>query len=712
MAWPRPPELPEGNTTASKRSSESAVSSSAVLTTKAGSVFALCAANGDIDARVSDAHGLFFHDMRYLDRATLRLNGGPLSVLLASADSADRSISEMTNPRLQLASGVPLPKEMLGIRRERRLARTVEEDVTVQNFALHSVQVGLSFEFEACFDDIFVIRGSRRGKRGELREPRWEGSTLCLQYDGADGRSRGLDLNFDPPPSQMGPGEASYDLSLDAHGSTRIRITGELRDLGPGTLESTPLRPPATRYLNRVLIETDNTLFNRVLQRSLDDLQMLLTRQRGETYFAAGVPWFVALFGRDSLVTALEILPLDPRIASNTLRRLAKFQGRRTDPRTLEQPGRILHELRVGEKANLGEVPYTPYYGTVDATPLFIIVLGQYLRWTGDVALWRQLKGNLVRALAWIDQNAGRGSGFTAYATEANLGWKDSANGIVRSDGSLAQAPIALVEAQGFVHWAKLEAARLFDLDGDLETSARLRQEANDLRLRFNRAFWLRDRRYFALALEGERRPVEAISSNPGQALLSGIVSPRHVAAVSRMLMSERLFSGWGVRTLASSEAAYNPIDYQVGAVWPHDNALICAGLKRCGQSQASLRIFSAIYDAAAAFPQFRLPEVFCGFPRAEFVAPVRYPVACSPQAWAAGALPLMLMANLGLEADAIGRELKISDPKLPDWLRVVTVRNLQVGESYVDLRFENMAGATQVVVLNRRGEVTVNVRL
>lgn len=342
--------------------------------------------------------------MRYLDRATLRLNGGPLSVLLASVNEPDRSISELTNPRLQLATGSSFPKEMLGIRRERRLSNTVQEEVTVQNFALLDVQVTLVFEFEAVFDDIFVIRGSRRGRRGELHKPAWSDSTLAFRYDGADGRRRRLGLTFDPPPSRKDPQGATYDLNLDAHGGTTIWIMGVLSDEGGGLLEATPVRRPAIKYLDRVTVETNNPLFNGVLQRCFDDLRMLLTRQGGETFLAAGVPWFVALFGRDSLITALEALAYDPRIAANTLQLLAKHQGHRYDPRTLEEPGRILHELRVGEMAHLHEVPYTPYYGTVDATPLFVVLLGEYVRWTGDIGLWHQLKANAVRALDWIDR--------------------------------------------------------------------------------------------------------------------------------------------------------------------------------------------------------------------------------------------------------------------------------------------------------------------
>ena len=679
------------------------------LTTKSGTLFALCALNGDMDTAVNNAHGLYFHDMRYLDRATLRVNGGPLSVLLANADRSDRSISELTNPPWQLVGGA-LPEQRLSIRRERRLAKVMTEQVLIQNFALRDLQVTVGFEFAAAFDDIFVIRGSRRGKRGNLHEPQWDGATLTFRYDGADQRRRQLALKFDPEPSRMDGSGATYELTLAARAATTIRIIGELSDAGSGSLEEVPTKP-ASKYLKDVTVETDNQLFNLVLRRSFDDLKMLLTRQRGDTFFAAGVPWFVALFGRDSLITALQTLLYDPRIAANTLKLLAKYQGRRDDQQTREEPGRILHELRVGEMANLHEVLYTPYYGSVDATPLFIVLLGEYVRWTGDRGLWRQLKGNIVRALDWIDRSRDHGLGFTSYDTDTNMGWKDSGNCIVRSDGSLAEPPIALVEVQGYVYWAKLQAAFLFELDNEVDIASRLRREAEELRLKFNRAFWLRGRRFFALALENGGRPVEAVSSNPGQALLTGIVSPRHVAAVSRMLMSDRLFSGWGVRTLASSEAGYNPIDYQVGAVWPHDNALIAAGLKRCGRPEEAMRIFTAIFETATHFSQYRLPEVFAGFPRSSYRVPVRYPVACSPQAWAAGALPHMLTAMLGLEPDAPRQVLTVIDPRLPDWLAVVTLRNLRVGEASVDLRFESSRGTTtQVTVLRQHGELAVQV--
>ncbi|MGH7764305.1 MAG: amylo-alpha-1,6-glucosidase [Candidatus Dormibacteraceae bacterium] len=675
------------------------------LTTKSGTLFALCAPNGDIDTSINNAHGVYFHDVRFLDRARLRVNGKLLSVLLANADRSDRSISELTNPLLQLASGA-LPKQRLGIRRERRLARTLTEEAVVQNFAPSELDVTVTFEFGASFDDIFVIRGAPQGSRGHLHEPRWDGAVLTFAYDGADGRQRRLQLEFSPEPSCTSPGTARYELRLAPHAKATIRVIGKLSDEGGGSLETGPTRP-GKKFLNRVEVVTDNQLFNLILRRSFDDLRSLLTRQRGDTFYAAGVPWFVALFGRDSLVTALESLPFDPRIAANTLKRLAKYQGNKYDPLTLEEPGRIMHELRVGEMANLREVPYIPYYGTVDATPLFVVLLGEYIRWTADLPLWQQLRGNVMAALDWID-HADHGLGFTSYDGSTNMGWKDSQNCIVHSDGSLAEAPIALVEVQGYVYWAKRRAAWLFDLDRDRKTASKLRREAEALRVKFNDEFWLRDKRFYALALEKGGRTVEAVSSNPGQALLSGIVSRRHVRDVARTLMSHAVFSGWGVRTLAANEEAYNPIDYQVGSVWPHDNALIAAGLKRTRRPDEASRIFTAMFETAALFPQYRLPELFAGFPRFGYDVPVSYPVACSPQAWAAGAMPYMLSAMLGLEPDGPRQLLTVDEPQLPEWLSLVTLRNLRVGEATVDLCWEQKGGVTRASVLGQKGDLTI----
>ena len=687
------------------------------LTTKAGDVFCLCASTGDIDSSVSLAHGLYFHDTRFLDRAVLRLGDEPLSVLLSSADEDDRSVSELTNPDLELKRGNVIPKQQIGIRRERKLGKPISEAIFFRNFGLESVTLEFELEFAAGFDSMFAIRGAEIGQRGKLREPSWSGSRLKFRYDGADGRLRTTTLSFDPKPSRTSANAvARYRLELAPAESKCIRVEVEIADKGPGALETAPVAWRRSPSFSNVSITSDNPLFNRVLERSFADLEMLATRERGEVFFAAGVPWFVCLFGRDSIITALETVANNPRIAAETLILLARYQGRHHDEWRDEEPGKILHELRVGEMANLGEVPQTPYYGTVDATPLFLCLLAEYVRWTGDLGLFCKLEKNVERALSWLDTIADHdGDGFVDYVSLsekglANQGWKDSGNSIANSDGSPAEPPLALVEVQGYVYRARLDMAWLYRLTDRPDKAKSLEREAQALRKRFQSAYWLPNLRYLAVALQKDGRPVEAISSNPGQALWSGIVSARHARAVARTLLSKRMFSGWGIRTMAEGEAAYNPLDYQVGAVWPHDNAMIAAGLKRYGFSEDALRVFTAIYQAASRFSSYRLPEVFAGLDRRDSPEPVRYPVACTPQAWAAGAIPYMLRTALGLEPDATENMLRIVRPALPDWLGEVSVRGLRVGEATVDLLFRRHHGETSVFVLEQRGPLHVRV--
>jgi glycogen debranching enzyme len=688
------------------------------LTTKAGGVFCLCARDGDLDVGVNESHGLYFHDTRFLERATLRVDGQPLTVLLSSAVEDDRSVCELTNPDLELADGTVLPKERLSIRRERALGRQVVETIEVRNFDPEPVGCRLDLEFATSFDDMFVIRGAAVGKRGRLHRPAWTRGGLLLRYDGADKRTRTALIGFAPPPSAKGPGAvATYKLALEAGERATVRVTISLEDQGPGALETKPVSSRrGEASFATVSVKSDNELFDQVLARSFEDLRMLATRERGETFFAAGVPWFVCLFGRDSLVTALQTLAYDARVAADTLLLLAKYQGRRHDEWRDEEPGKILHELRVDEKANLNEVPQTPYYGTIDATPLFICLLAEYVRWTGDLALFHKLRGNVERALRWIDDVADHdGDGFVDYESRsskglANQGWKDSGNAITNQDGSPVVPPVALVEVQGAVYRAKLDAAWLHRLAGDAARARGLERAAETLRTRFQRAYWLPRRRFLAVALQQGGRPAASLASNQGQALWSGIVDPKHADAVAKRLLSTPMFSGWGIRTLAVGEAAFNPIDYQVGAVWPHDNSLIAAGLKRYGFDQEALRVFTAIYQAATRFPNYRLPEVFAGFARERYPEPVRYPVACSPQAWAAGALPFMLQTALGLTPDATRRELVIRRPALPDWLGEATVTGLQVGEASLDLHFRRSGTATHVKTSRQRGKLRVRV--
>jgi glycogen debranching enzyme len=443
---------------------------------------------------------------------------------------------------------------------------------------------------------------------------------------------------------------------------------------------------------------------------------MLSMRQKDQVFFAAGVPWYVALFGRDSLVTSIQMAAFEPDVAANTLRVLAVHQGTTVDDWRDEQPGKILHELRVDELANLDEIPQTPYYGSVDSTPLFLVLLGIYSSWTGSLDLFHELRENVCSALGWIDQfGDSDGDGFVDYQTRSrsggrNQGWKDSGNGIVMENGELAEPPIALPEVQGDVYLAWSSMADLFERDGDRTTAQGLRQRAQQLFTAFNREFWLSHERYFAFCRQADGRYSRSIASNAAHALWTGIVDPKHARAVVSRVLKPDMFSGWGVRTLSATDPSYNPVDYQVGSVWPHDNAMIVAGMQRYGFGKEANQVFTALMQAATKFDHFRLPEVFAGYDRAFASKPVKYPVACNPQAWAAGSIPYMLASVLGLRPDAFNRRLHIQHPHLPDWLQWVTLRHLRIGDAEVDLRYERSGQGTLVAVTRKRGDLLVSV--
>ena len=462
-------------------------------------------------------------------------------------------------------------------------------------------------------------------------------------------------------------------------------------------------------------ITTDNELFDRFIDASVRDLHALMMPAAGGTLPAAGIPWYVAPFGRDSLLASSEALMINPEVARGTLLALAALQAQTDEPWRDAEPGKILHELRVGELARTGHIPHTPYYGTVDATPLFLMIAGGYYRWTLDIETLASLRPALEAALGWIDEWGDRdGDGFIEYDRRSpaglqNQGWKDSHNSVVHSDGSLAQGAIALVEAQGYVYEAKVRIADVYDAFGEPERASQLRAEAATLRASFNDAFWDPDEDFFAMALDGRKRQVRSVSSNPAHCLYCGIVDDDKAARVAERLMAPDMFSGWGVRTLASSSRAYNPMSYHNGSVWPHDNAIAAAGLKRYGFHAATARIASGLFEVAATARDFRLPELFCGFHRDESPAIVSYPVACIPQAWAAAAPFMLVQAMMGVSAHAPSNTLTVDRPMLPDWLESLELRDVRIGRSRVSLSFRRSGpSATGFSLLEQDGDVRV----
>ena len=708
----------------------------ATTTLKSGALFMVTQTSGDVPAQ--SAHtgphglGLYFHDTRYLDEKRMHLNGRPMTLLFESADLGDRCTRELTNPELAIdGGGGIIHKETIGLHVDTSLNGEVREVLTFRNFSREPLGVTLTLAYGSGFDDIFTVRGMAKGARGRLEAPQVDGATVRLAYLGADRHRRTTEITFDPPPSSMNGTCATFHLELPPGDPQRLDVVFRLADeplggggdgleISPNPVEHEP--PHDSDHLglpsSGVRMTTSNELFNRVMRRSFLDLAMLETRHGDDRFYAAGVPWYVALFGRDSIITALETLAFAPEVGRATLELLARYQGRLSNPARDEEPGKILHELRVGERARLGEVPFTPYYGSVDATPLFLILLGEYLQWTGDLDCFTALRPQVDAALGWLErQGDPDGDGLFEYVSRAsdglvNQGWKDSYNAIVDSSGSLARPPIALVEMQGYVFRAFRAMANVCRVAGDGDRATRLEQRATQIQETFERSFWSPGLGNYALALHGDpgaKRVADVDASNQGQALWGGIVATSHAGAVRDSIMDpERLNAGWGVRTLSQAAAAYNPFDYQTGAVWPHDSAMVAVGLRSYGFDDEALEILTGLYEAATRFDLYRLPELFAGFDRAAYGRPVRYPVACSPQAWAAGSLPYLLTAVLGIVPDAFARTLRVVRPRLPEWLEWVEIKGLMVGTSQVDLRFERSGDLSLAAVTSKAPDLQV----
>lgn len=697
------------------------------VTTKYNQVFLLTDQTGDVNPQ-DHGYGLYFRDTQYLDQWQMRLNGQRAIPLLSDAARGDESRIELTNPELQLGEGERIAKEHISVRRVQSLHHQIRDTLTLRNMAQEPIAFDLTVTYGSHFTNMFTVRGAPEGERGTLHDPRVKGGKLILAYDGADKHLRTVTISFSTRPASIEGGTVTFKIALKPRAIEEIRITLELADQGPATdVDSAGTHSPYTEAnqhhtFDRALasmprIETSNELFNRALNRSLTDLRMLATAMHDDIYVSAGVPWYVALFGRDSCISAYQTLAYQPALAKTTLQALARYQGTEYNDFQDEEPGKILHELRVGEKANLHEIPMIPYYGSVDSTPWFLMLTCAYVRWTGDLELFRQLEDNVRAALGWIDANLKSGlTGFLTYGSRSssgltNQGWKDSGNSIVNSNGSLAEPPIALVEVQGYVYHAWRELAHLFRLTNEHHEADKLERKAADLKRRWNETYWMPRRDFYALAIERDHGLADVIASNPGQAFFTRMIDDEKARPVAERLVADDMFSGWGVRTLSANEKAYNPLDYQVGSVWPHDNSLIALGLRRYGFTAEMEQIFTGIFDAATEFQRFRLPEVFDGFSRADYDKPVNYPVACSPQAWAAGSLPLMLAAALGFEPDALAQTLVIHRPHLPAWLSNVTIHGLPVGQATVDLRYQREDQHTLVAVLKREGDLNVSVQ-
>jgi glycogen debranching enzyme len=697
------------------------IEGSLIQRAKDGDAFAVFDNYGDIGFIGIGADGLYFNDTRFLSWYELRFEGRrPL--LLSSVVQDDNAALSVTlaNPDVYAGGVISLPRDTIAIERTKFLWQAVcYERIGFRNYADSTRHFRIDIGFAADFRDLFEVRGTSRERRGTCTSVLSEDGA-GFYYEGLDNVKRKTELRFWPPPSRLETNRATFEFELAAGARRSLFVsvlcedTNKLRYNSFGHSFRARRRAIRGKAAGIATVESSNELFNEVCRRATADLYMLMTRTRHGLYPYAGIPWYSTAFGRDGIITAMLLLWLDPSIAKGVLGFLAETQAKTLDPLSEAQPGKILHEMRKGEMARLGEVPFALYYGTVDATPLYVMLAGMYFDRTGDIETIAAIWPNIKAALQWINTfGDADGDGFVEYARQnasglVNQGWKDSYDSIFHADGALAEGPIALCEVQGYVFAAKTHAAKLAHRLGEYDFEKRLRGEAQGLQKNFGAAFWCEDLGTFALALDGDKCPCRVRTSNAGHALFTGIAAPEQAARLVETLLGRDSFSGWGIRTVASGEARFNPISYHNGSVWPHDNAMIALGLARYGFPWHAAKVFSAMFEAAAYQELRRLPELFCGFIRKPHRGPTAYPVACAPQAWASAAPFAFLKACLGMDVRHEANSVSFRNPAMPAFLNYVTLNQLSLGKSLLDLTLHRHGRDVTLNLLRRQGDAKV----
>ena len=679
--------------------------------------------------------GLFYRDTCYLGAYALRLHGTDPLLLMASDVEGMAAQIELTNSKVTTTDGMSIEDHKLSLRRTLLVlddGPAFIDTISIRNFGTDAVVLPLSLEFHTTFKSMFVLRGAPQGKRGKLHAPAWDETVLRFCYEGADSVQRTLLVDFSLPPI-VAPRTAErtvahFELSLAPQASQDLIVTcriderpvGEPGPKSPRSLRSAAAMRHAKQAASDSLLdgyarlETSNKVLGEVVARSLSDLALLEVRRAEDRFTAAGVPWFVGLFGRDSLLPTIQCLPFNPALGAHTTRALAHWQGRKDDEKTREQPGKILHELRVGELAHLHEVSQTPSYAAVDSTLLFLIAVARHVEWTGDMALFQNLRSNVDAALDWLYRKLTEGHGYVTYdglaegSQPVNQSWRDSGTGVLREDGSYPVPPLALVEVQGYAFQALILVASVLRRAGQPARAEALEKTAGELRQRFLAEFWMEAEGCYCLALEKGGRQVTSVTSNTAQVLWTGIASPEHAMRIARRVLQPDMFSGWGVRTLSADHAAFDPLAYQQGSVWPFDNALIVSGLRRYGENEAAVRVTAATLDAAHGFRRGRLPEFIAGTQRQPGDGPTHTPRADPLQAWSAAAVPFMVTELLGLNADGFAGRLYVRQPLLPLGVNALTLHDLQVGGGTASLRFTRLADATKTEIIETAGQVEV----
>jgi len=698
--------------------------------------------------------GLYYRDTRYLSLFDMTIEGLKPRLLSSSSEQDYICDIQMANPTIQPADGNTALARTISIRRSRFLKDGLHERISLYNHNGFGVPCRLTLTFGSDFCDIFEVRGWERERRGTLEPPIYADSHLTLGYVGLDGVRRRTEVRFDPVPSAVeieerlpepvlrrsttflpegvGTGtiavyhpscaHTSWDLTLmpDKPLSMTLHVLVSEEETTP-SVESfdqslANLRNSYQDWFSQCTkLETDNQLFNQLLERSALDLRLLLELAPEGAVPASGIPWFACIFGRDSLITSLQTLMLNPQIAVATLRFLAKHQGKQVDPWREEEPGKILHEMRKGELARLGEIPHSTYYGCAHDTPLFLMLFAETMNWLDDDGLYQEILPAAKLALEWMEHWGDvDGDGYLEYHTRSTSGtgnhaWRNSQCSMTYPDGRPIEPPVAPVEVQGYAYRAMREMARLLRRKGEVSLATELGDKAARLKENFNRDFWVEDRHLLARGLDSKKRPMIALASIPGHCLFCDIVDEEKARYLVLRLTSADMASGWGVRTVSTRAPEYNPMSYRNGSIWPHDNSVFVAGMRRYGYHWEAEEITSQLFQASLFFPHSRLPELFCGFPRDRTAhsAPAEYPVSSSPHAWAAGSAILLFQSMLGLQVDAPSNRLYLA-PKLPPWLGQASVRNLRVGRGTVDLHFERHDEETSFRIAENEAGVEV----
>lgn len=687
-----------------------------------GDTFAVFNRFGDVQQTGLGEQGIYHGGTRFLSRLRLRLGTHDLLLLSSAVPHNNLGMEvDLTNPELHLA-GSFVPQGTIHVYRSKFLRSGVYyERIQLANFSQRALDITLTIRFDADFKDVFEVRGTKRAARGELLPPIVEGRAVVLSYRGLDGVLRTSRLDFTPPPTQLEPHEASFRSHLEVKQSKELYVwvsCGGEESRRPLVPFETALAHAGeavkTRSQEECSIYTSNEQFNDWINRSQADLRMMAIDMPTGRYPYAGVPWFSTPFGRDGIWTALEALWVDPSLAAGVLRFLSAAQATEVDPEADAEPGKILHEMRGGEMAALREVPFGRYYGSVDSTPLFLMLAAAYYEVTSDLGLIESLWPSLTNAAKWLDTFGDPdGDGFIEYGRHSSeglvqQGWKDSRDSVFHADGTPAERSIAICEVQGYAYAARLGFAKLARVVGQREVASELEAGATALQGRFDEAFWCHELDVYALALDGDKLPCRVKTSNAGHCLYTQIALPDRAARLARLLMSKEMFSGWGIRTVAETELRYNPMSYHNGSVWPHDNAIIASGLAKYGYKEEATRVLSGLFDASLFLDLHRLPELFCGFERRAGEGPTLYPVSCSPQAWAAAAPFLLLSSMLGLNIDASAKRVVFEHPMLPPFLEDVLLKNLRVGEARLDLRLHRYTEDVGINVRRKTGSVEI----